>query len=121
MTLLAHPAWPRLRPYVAVERDASSKTRVRIELRRMPPALVAVALAVEVGCVACGRAVNPIRARKGPGNKRSEAVGHGLYVAPACPLSVNVGCSRGTAVRDEYLAIQNDLAEDPQLELAVGG
>lgn len=108
-SLRLHSLWPEIRPYVAIERDASSSTRVRIEIRSLPRDVAAMALEMRVGCVSCGRPVHPVRVRKEPGNKRDESVGHGLYVAVACPLAVNVGCSRGRAARDEYLRIEADV------------
>jgi hypothetical protein len=110
MSLLDCSLWTALAPYIDVEtydRDGSARDpRFRLEFQRMPALLTAAALAVTVPCAECGRPMHPIRARQGPGNKRSEHVGQHLYLAAACPLEVNVGCSRGTGARLEYRRIR---------------
>lgn len=99
-----HELWPSLLPFVRVEQAEGS--RFRLEVRDAPVELAKLALEMEVQCADCGRTIKPVRPRKAPGNKRSEFTGKGLYLALACPLSVNVGCSRGHAVRDEYQAVK---------------
>lgn len=107
MRLTSHALWPLLLPFVSVE-DCSHEDgkRFRLELRRLPTALLDAALSMQVGCVACGQLIHPIRNRKPPKNRRSESVGQGLYLAVACPLAVSIGCSRGHASSDEYLRIR---------------
>ncbi len=105
-----HPLWTELLPYVKVEYASKESNgrleRFRLELRNLPQDLAGQALGMQVCCADCGKLISPVRSRKAPENKRSETIGHGLYLAASCPLAVNTGCSRGTAVREEYQAIR---------------
>lgn len=111
-SIIDHPIWDELAPYVRKEkydRDGSArKPRNRFELAKVPPELLRRALAVRIGCCRCGKPISPIRARQGEGD-RMELPRH-LYLAVACPLDVNIGCSRGRDSKNEYL----------RLSLAVG-
>lgn len=113
MSFINHEMWPVLRPFFKVEiytRDGGAgNPRVRIELKKLPEPLVFVALKVKTDCVTCGKQIHPIRQRRPPGNKRSDVVGTHMYFAAACPLSENIGCSRGTAARDEYLRMRSEI------------
>lgn len=104
MTLLDHPIWSDLAPYIRIEiygRDGGPHhPRHRIEVDTLPPALRARALRVRVPCVACGQPIHPIRARKS-----AKGNGH-LYYAPCCPLSVRIACSRGDQARDNYVDVR---------------
>jgi hypothetical protein len=83
-----------IKSYIKIETRKSAQPGHRIELHSWTPApIVRRALDFEMPCVACGRMNHPFRER-GPG-------GH-VYYAPTCPLTVNIGCSRGKAARDEY-------------------
>lgn len=114
MSIVVQPLWQQVKSYFKIEvyaRDGGhKKPRVRIEVLRMPPALEAQALGLTMPCVACGADIHPIRSRKPPGNKRGAA--RHAYYAPCCPLSVNVGCSRGGAARDEYIRVKHILRPD---------
>lgn len=111
MSLVDSKIFPLVRPYLRVEvytRDGgAANPRVRIEVRGAPPVVVACLLAHTEPCVACGAKMHPFRARKAPA-KRGTATG--LYFAAACPLSCNIGCSRGEAAKLEYLAIRSAAA-----------
>jgi hypothetical protein len=128
-SILAHPLWERLRPYFKIENcrgeGGRSGSRFRIELEKLPPLLYGEALGIVVACCSCGRPVQPIRSRTLPGNKRADAIGHGLYYACACPLSVRYGCSRGHAAREEYQRIKSAIeaayaAHGEQFALSLG-
>ena len=101
--IMDRPEWDRLRRFFRIEkydRDGGhGHPRIRIEVDAPPGELLALALALTMPCVACGRAIHPIRLRN-PRVRRGSP-GH-LYYAPCCPLDVNVGCSRGPAAREEY-------------------
>jgi len=108
--LLFHPMWGNLAPYFKIEvcaGDGHKRPRFRIEVVAMPEGLVPRALELEVPCCECGRTISPIRYRRSPGNKRDSNVGHHLYYACACPLSVSMGCSRGASARDNYQAVKH--------------
>jgi hypothetical protein len=96
--LTDHPLWPELRPYICVEtydRDGGhAHPRHRFEVRRVPPTLAPRFLAIEVACATCGRAIAPIRQRRG-------AAGN-LFLAVSCLLSVRVGCARSPKAAAEY-------------------
>jgi len=101
------PAFGALAPHIRIEtydRDGGHQhPRKRIELgTKAPPSAVAMALTLELPCVACGRSIHPFRQRVAA-SKRSHHV-H-VYFAAACPLGISVGCSRGREARDEYLRV----------------
>ncbi len=106
-SIVQHPAWERLRKYFKIEvyaRDGGAvRPRVRIEMLPMSTIDRVFALAVEMPCVSCGRTIHPIRRRASP-PKRGPS--KNLYYAPCCPLDVNIGCSRGSAARDEYITVK---------------
>jgi hypothetical protein len=99
--------WPELREYIQIQlydRDGSTvDPRVRIEFLPMPPELQRRALALRVKCCRCGSPIFPVR-RRGEA-QRGQSAQH-LYFAAACPLDVNVGCSRGNDAREEYKRVR---------------
>jgi hypothetical protein len=106
-TLSSHRLFQQFKPYLRIETyapDGGHKhPRIRIEWKSMPPMLRQMALAATMPCVSCGQPINFIRSRNAE-SKRSTS-GH-LYYACSCPLSVSIGCSRGAAAKDEYLAVR---------------
>lgn len=77
-------------------------------------ALLDLALSCRCACAACGAAIRPFRQRKKSGKpavRSRRSVGERLYVAVACPLDVSVGCSRGDAAADAYVALEEALSE----------
>jgi hypothetical protein len=98
MSVLKHKMWRSLKPFIVLEPDG---TRNRIEFAPMPTSLRRSALRCSMKCVACGRRIRFVRSRTPGGRKPS----HNLYFAPTCPLNVRIGCSRGTAARNEYKAV----------------
>lgn len=101
MSITNTKLWPTLKPYFYTEncKDTTGNTaRVRIEVRAMPAKLDKQARALTMPCVACGAPVHPIRQRE----KGGRTTPGKMYYSPTCPLDVNVGCSRGSAARDEY-------------------
>ena len=108
-SVLTHPDWPTVAPYIRVEyynRDGSARDpRFRLEVLTMPEDVAEVALKLEIGCPSCGRTIHPIRARALSKRSRAPHKRH-YYLAVACPLDVSVACSRGYAARDEYLKIR---------------
>lgn len=100
MSVLEQPWWPELRPLMRVQvygRDGGPlKPRFRLEVM-LPTHAAERWLAVTMPCVACGRPIQPIRQRV-----RWETA----YFAPTCALLRRLPCSRGSAARDEYLAVR---------------
>lgn len=113
MSITNHVIWDKVKPFVDVQvyaPDGGHKNpRVRIELRRVPVDLAGEFLAATMPCVCCGNTIHPIRHRAAP-TKRGAA--GNLYYAPSCPLSVSVGCSRGSEARDEYSLIKSIFRPD---------
>jgi hypothetical protein len=103
-----HPRWPLIAPLVLVE--PAEGGRFRLELKSVDNFVAESLLAMQVRCVRCANLIHPIRHRKAP-NQRSERLGHGLYLAVACPLKERVGCSRGRLARNEYLRIARAIRE----------
>jgi hypothetical protein len=108
MSILKHPLWPALKPFMRIEyygRDGASEPRWRIEFAPMPPALLTVALSTVVPCICgCGRDINFARVRKLPGQRKSPANLRGVYYA--CSSRADAGCARGKAARTEYRAVR---------------
>lgn len=112
MSIRTLPQWPEIRPFVRIQiyaPDGGYKNpRFRLEIdRSATPSQRLAWLNLQAPCVRCGRAINPIRERQ-PGARTTIGA---LYIAPCCPLSVNVGCSRGNAAHDEYLAIRREVEQ----------
>ena len=109
--LTAVPEFPQLVPHIHVQpyaRDGGhSHPRYRLELRNAAPLDIrTLALGLTMPCVACGRAIHPFRERGAAPAGRGSDQAQTVYLAVACPLAVNVGCSRGGAARDEYIRIR---------------
>lgn len=109
--LLHSELFRRLAPSIKLEeygRDGGPfRVRRRIELRtkELDPQVLREALHTQCQCVRCRAPIHPFRPRlKGVGD-RVELARH-VYVAVACPLDVNVGCSRGKQSRDAYVQTQ---------------
>lgn len=104
--LSQHQLYKKLEPFLKIEvyaPDGGHKhPRVRIEWKTIPPLLLAQALAATMPCVACGSSIAFVRQRKTSGRGSTGR----FYYAPTCPLTVSIGCSRGAAARDEYLAVR---------------
>jgi len=102
VSILQHPIWPELQPFVRIEiydRDGGHEhPRHRIEIDTPPSGiLLRKFLAVEMPCVVCGRTIHPLREREGRGH---------LYYAATCSLDVTFACARSAAARVEYDAIK---------------
>lgn len=95
-----------VKKYIKIEtydRDGGHRhPRYRIEFRKMPIAVALVAVQLWNPCVACDRLIHPIRARKTRSKDPRQMKTRHLYYAAACPLSINMGCSRGTKAEAEY-------------------
>jgi hypothetical protein len=91
--------FPALAPLLKVQtydRDGGHRhPRHRIEVRDASADLRAFLLTLTAPCVACGRTIYPIRARKVTGRPS-------LYLAVACELTAGFGCARGRAAHLEY-------------------
>jgi hypothetical protein len=101
VSILAHPDWPILRPYLRIERYGRDTgrhgARVRLEVDRPADGiLVRRILGIRMPCVGCGRPISPVRCRQG--------LNH-MYYAPTCALDVTYRCARGRAAREEYRAV----------------
>lgn len=110
MSIRAHSLWPEIRREVKVELyapDGGHKNpRFRLEFNKgIPWATKRRWMAITVACIECGREIHPVRARRNCGEVERTGC---LYIAAACPLDVRLGCSRGSAVHEEYLAIRRD-------------
>src|SRR5262245_30764803 len=103
MSLLDHPSWSVVAPFIQVlpyGRDTSrQKTRFRLEL--VGDYGLAYVLDLTDVCASCGAVIHPFRAR----HTRPCTV----YVAVTCELAVNVACSRSRAAADEYNRIRAGL------------
>lgn len=111
MSILNHQLWPEIAKHVKIEKYAPDggykNPRFRLEFKKdATDEQKKKWLAITVPCVACGEPIHPIRKRK-PAS-RGSGVGH-LYIAPCCPLSVNIACSRGEKAHLEYLAIRAEV------------
>lgn len=103
MSILDHPIWPVLEPYINDQvygRDGGpDHPRHRFDVH--PPTdgvLLRRFLATTMPCVTCGTEIHPIRSRaKGRGQ---------LYYAATCPLDVTYGCARSRAARTEYARLK---------------
>lgn len=104
------PYFRSLTPFIRVENytreGGSTNPRYRLEVLGSMPLEV---LAWEQPCVECGESMHPFRARRAE-SKRGVS-GH-VYLAVACPLNQNVGCSRGTRAKDAYIAIREVIAQE---------
>ncbi len=105
--------WAEVKPYLRLElyaRDTKAKDpRIRIEMHKMPPELWARALAFTMPCVCCDAVIHPFRERHDRASSRQQHI----YYAPSCPLTENIGCSRGEDARDEYVRIRTELGDGP--------
>lgn len=102
MSILSHPGWPILRPYIRIERYARDTGRhgARVRLEIEPPTdgdTLRYLLTIQMACVHCRRIHNPVRPR---------ARRPGWYYAGSCPLRVTYGCARSRAARQEYLDVR---------------
>lgn len=103
MSILDHPIWPELQPYIRIQvygRDGGpDRPRHRIEVEQPTAgALRARLLGAEMACVSCGRTIRPIRQRHGD---------HGTwYYAATCELEQSYACARSAPARLEYTAIR---------------
>ena len=115
--LVDHPMFPLLADHIKIEvydRDGGHRhPRKRLELQTSNLAfeIVRQALEAEVKCCHCGRAIHPFRARKTKADRRSPRpsrlqLPRHIYIAVACDLDTNVGCSRGAAAREAYIEIE---------------
>ena len=85
--------FPVIKPYIKIETRKSAQPGHRIGLHHWTPAhIVRQARDFEMPCVACGARTHTFRERENGT----------IFYAATCPLTVNIGCSRGRAVRDEY-------------------
>jgi hypothetical protein len=107
-SILQHPRWPEFSLWLKAEPRGTTKSW-RVEFRSPPAGAAEWLLKIRVRCAACGAETSPVRTRKQPENKRHETVGHGLFLAVTCPVSVNAGCCRGKAVKEEFARILDAL------------
>lgn len=115
MSILVHPLWPLLEPYLVVEhydKDGGHEDpRIRIELRDLPPELAITAADLITRCVTCGKKIFPFRQRVG-------SPWSALYYAPTCPLERELACARSAPARQEYLLFK-ELPRRPTPQLAL--
>jgi hypothetical protein len=98
---------PHLRAVAA--RDGRAGNHCRIEVASSAPwAVVQSALTWVAPRAACGRLMNPFRARRRPSGR-----GHGMgniYLASTCELAHNTGSARGRLAAAAYDAIEGIIA-----------
>jgi hypothetical protein len=115
-SILEHKDWKKIRHWVQIqyygkEMRHNKVPRFRIELLSETPTKIRnLAVGVSAACVACGKPIRPFRSREE--SKRGKSVAQNIYLAVACPLNINIGCSRGGAARDTYTRIREDLEQD---------
>ena len=111
-SVVDHPLFPKLVPFLKIEKYArdggTNKPRRRLEIRTsdMPMKLQRQMLEMKVACVRCGAAIHPFRPRLRGSSNRTE-LPRCVYLAVACPLDVNIGCSRGKAAKQAYIDIES--------------
>lgn len=127
MSILLHPEWPVLRPFVRVGRYARDTgprgARVRLDVERPTDGRVMRRLqAIQMPCVTCGAPIQAVRERSG------RRYGGLFYYCPTCPQDVSVRCSRNpkasrevTAVREAVEAWQANGAPPPAQGNLFGG
>lgn len=99
MTILEHPLWGELLPYLYIRRGATgvNGARHRIEVRQDAPASV---FRLKVDCAHCGRSIFPIR---------RDARGAWTFNV-SCPLAVRVKCARMPASTAMAKAVRGSMA-----------
>lgn len=111
-SLIFLPCWTDLKPYLHIvecARDGGvDEPRIRIEFLGLPERLMRELVGVTMPCVACERPNFPLRRREGDAWDMGR-----LYYAPACPIAVRMGCSRGRAAELEYERFKG-LERDPR-------
>jgi hypothetical protein len=99
MSIIHHPAWWDLRPYIRIQRGIGHD-RIEVDMPESST-LLRRFLSIKMPCVCCGRSINPVRARAGQGN---------LYLSSTCEQDVSFCCSRSIDAREESDAIQAAIA-----------
>ena len=98
-SLIYTPIWSRLEPHLVVDvydKDGGHKDpRIRIGFDDLPEAWSRELVFFEMPCVSCLRPNHPLR-------RRIDDPWSRLYYAPACPVHVNIACSRTRAAELEY-------------------
>jgi hypothetical protein len=97
MTVLDHPIWKYIRPFITV-----NAARENIDVREIPDDLRDCALDIVVNCAACGKVIHPFRVRAKSDRARiaDSAEERRLFYAGTCPSERDPGCSRTTAARE---------------------
>ena len=117
MSIVEHPLWPEIRPYVRIERydrdGGHGHPRYRIEVDPPNADRSAAWQVVMMRCVACGAPMHPIRERAPANNKRGNP--RHLFYAATCPLRIRMGCARSAAARDEYLRVRADVEQQTRV------
>ncbi len=116
MSIRNNAEWPEIAKHIKIEiyaPDGGYKNpRFRLEFNNLVTQQQKLDwIQIMVPCVSCGQSIHPIRERKpSKPTERGANAGH-IYLAPCCPLNVNVGCSRGNAAHNEYLMIRKDVEQ----------
>ena len=102
-SLVEHPLAPQLKPWLRTSsRGSAKRTSWRIEIKKMPDALLEQAQQIEIECQHCHfRKYAPFRQRvtiKADGERKYTKIN---YVAMACSPDVSKGCSKGDAATAE--------------------
>jgi hypothetical protein len=98
MSFVAHPGWATYSTHLQIERDKATGAITKIAFIG-PPRAKAAAIKMRMNCIACERAINPIR----------RVNGRHLFV-PFCPPRVRKSCSQNPSVGEEYARIDRLIA-----------
>jgi|SRR5262245_561334 len=102
MSIVLHPIWPKLQPYVRIEADRISGYTLAV-VTPVDPILLRQFLNTFLPCAFCGMMMRPIRRQPGHDN-----VSFGpLYLSASCGLD---SCNMSADVRDEVDAIRKAIA-----------
>src|SRR5262245_39769966 len=97
MSILHHPHWWDLRPYVRLQTHYGPEGPYRLEVDTPDSGiLLRRFLALQMACVCCGQPISPVRVRAGYGT---------MYLTGTCGQDINLVCSRSVDAREEHDAV----------------
>ncbi len=108
MTLFDHPIWPHIARYGSLDEG-----RENLDFHQVPEQLRVLAVEVVVNCVACGVAINCLRARQLSDRSRIAGSVHEkrlIYASP-CSTETNPGCSRTKAAKSHKATLRERLTQ----------
>lgn len=113
------PAFEEFLPWIKVQPAHDTPAgRNRLEVSpQIPSAVLAKALAFKGSCARCGNSIHVFRSRAAESQRGFTG---NIYLAACCPLSVRIGCSRGSKASEAYEVIAS-LARNAQHNAEQGG